>query len=234
MEQIRFSVAMATYNGEKYIKEQLDSILKQLNSNDEIIISDDGSTDNTINLIKSYNDKRIKIIPGPKKGIIKNFENAISNCNGKYIVLSDQDDIWLDNKIETLLKYFEKYDCILHDCFIVNSDNSKIIFPSFFEFRNSKIGIFRNIMKNSYIGCCMAFKSDFKKYILPIPTNIEMHDQWIGLCCEKFGNVCFIKEKLINYRRHKDTATNLKHNSLLRMIKNRFNLIININRIKEK
>ena len=77
------SVAIATYNGEKYIKEQLESILKQLNKNDEIIISDDGSADKTIEIAKSFNDKRIKIINGPKNGVKQNFANAIKNCNGK-------------------------------------------------------------------------------------------------------------------------------------------------------
>ena len=234
MTKTRFSIAIATYNGEKYIKEQLDSIIKQINKDDEIIVSDDGSSDKTIDIIKSYKDKRIKILSGPKKGIISNFENAISNCNGKYIVLSDQDDIWLDNKLDVLLRCFEKYDCILHDCYIVNGNNTKIIYDSFFDYRKSRKGIVKNIIKNSYIGCCMAFKSEFKKYILPIPKNIEMHDQWIGLCCEKFGKVCFVKNKLIYYRRHENTATNFKHNSFLRMLRNRINIFINLNKNKER
>lgn len=221
------SIAMATYNGEKFIKEQLDSILCQICKQDEIIISDDGSTDNTLNIIKSYNDNRIKIINGPHDGVKQNFANAISKCKGKYIFLSDQDDIWMVDKISIVLKVFEKKrcTCVLHDNVTFDSNTGKIIQESFFEFRNSKPGILRNIIKNSYIGCCMAFDSKMKEYFLPIPNNIEMHDQWIGIISEKYGNSIFIKDKLIKYRRHSNNVTKLKHNKFIKMIVNRICLI---------
>ena len=153
------SVAMATYNGEKYIKEQLDSILSQLNEIDEIVISDDDSTDNTRNIINSFNDKRIKLLDGPKNGVKQNFANAIENCVGKYIFLSDQDDIWENNKVERVLNTFEKEKCmcVVHDCTVFDSDTNETILDSFYDFRNSKRGVLKNILKNSYIGCCMAF-----------------------------------------------------------------------------
>lgn len=221
------SVAMATYNGEKYIREQLESILKQLNEDDEIIISDDGSTDNTINIIKSFDDKRIKIFDGPRNGVKQNFANAIEKCNGKYIFLSDQDDIWMNNKVNIVLKNFEKENCrcIVHDCIVFDSNNNDNIFDSFYKYRNSGSGIIKNIWKNTYIGCCMAFKGDLKKSILPIPNNIEMHDQWIGLISEKKGRTLFINNKLIRYRRHSDNLSKLEHHNLIKMIKNRIILI---------
>ena len=174
---------MATYNGEKYIKEQIDSILKNMNSDDELIISDDGSTDKTREIINSFKDDRIKLIDGPKKGIKKNFENGINNATGEIIFLSDQDDIWMENKIAKVLEAFEKEDAtlVIHDAEIVD-ENLDIIEESFFKYRNSGKGIIKNIWKNTYIGCCMAFKKEIKSVILPIPDNIEMHDQWIGIC----------------------------------------------------
>lgn len=216
------SVAMATYNGEEYIKEQLDSILVQLNNNDEIVISDDGSSDNTINIINSYKDKRIKLINGPKLGVKKNFENAIKNCQNEYIFLADQDDIWVGNKVEIVLNYFirKKADLIIHDCDVVNN-KLEVINESFYDLRKSKKGKIKNIFKNSYIGCCMAFKSSFKDKILPIPNNIEMHDQWIGLKIERYGKVKFINEKLIHYRRHDNNVSLMKHYPLFKMLKNR-------------
>lgn len=221
------SVAMATYNGEKYIKEQLDSILKQLEENDEVIISDDDSKDNTRKIIEEYKDNRIKLIDGPKNGVKQNFANAIKNCNGKYIFLSDQDDIWIDDKVQKVLNTFEKEKCtcVVHDCIAFDSDTNEVVLDSFYKFRNSKSGIFKNIWKNSYIGCCMAFDSSLKEIILPIPNNIEMHDQWIGILAEKKGKSIFIKDKLIRYRRHSNNVSEMKHHSIGKMIKNRINFI---------
>lgn len=219
------SVAMATYNGEKYIKEQLESILKQLSDSDEVIISDDGSIDNTRKIIEEFNDKRIKIIDGPKKGIKQNFANAIKNCNGKYIFLADQDDIWLDNKVDKVLSFFKNnITCVLHDAKIVDS-NLNIIDTSFFKYRKTKLGKINNIIKNSYIGCCMAFDSKLKDKILPIPNNIEMHDQWIGLISEKYGKSVLLNEQLILYRRHNNNNSSFKHHGIIKMIRNRKNII---------
>ena len=221
------SVAIATYNGEKFIKEQLDSILCQIDKQDEIIISDDGSTDDTLNIIKSYDDDRIRIVNGPHAGVKQNFANAISKSKGKYILLSDQDDIWMKNKVDIILDTFEKEKCtcILHDNITFDSNTEKIIQHSFFEFRNSRPGILKNIIKNSYMGCCMAFEEKMKEYFLPIPNNIEMHDQWIGIISEKYGKNIFINDKLIKYRRHNNNVTKLKHNNLIKMFTNRVCLI---------
>ena len=224
------SVAIATYNGEKYLKEQLDSILENLGENDEIVISDDGSTDNTIRIINSYNDKRIMLIEGPQKGLIKNFENAIKHCNKKYIFLSDQDDIWEKDKKEKVINCFINTNSILviHDCVVFDSESNKTLIDSFFNYRKSKKGIIKNIIKNSYIGCCMAFDKSVVNKTIPFPDNIPMHDQWIGLISEKNGNVTFLNNKLIRYRRHSNNKTDLKHQGILRMLKNRISVIVNL------
>lgn len=202
------SVCIATYNGEKFIKEQLDSILVQLGERDEVIISDDNSTDDTIEIIKGYNDNRIKCFNNPFKGTVKNFENAITNSSGDYIFLSDQDDIWIKNKIEVCVADFQKgYDLILSDCSIFDSESKEFIQDSFFEFNNSKMGVVNNIFKNSYIGCCMAFSSKVKNKVLPFPKNIPMHDSWIGINSELYFNVNFNRDKLIKYRKHSNNAS---------------------------
>lgn len=224
MQQLRVSVAMATYNGEKYLKEQLDSILENLKSNDEIIISDDGSTDKTLEILEQYEseDSRIKVYKNSKLGVKKNFEKAIEHSNGKYIFLADQDDVWTIDKVDKVLKAFNENDCslVIHDAIVVN-ENLKKINDSFFSLRNSRSGILKNIYKNSYIGCCIAFKSTMKKYILPIPNNIEMHDQWIGILNDKYGKSIFLKDKLIKYRRHTANVSKMKHYPFFKMIKNR-------------
>lgn len=230
------SVAIASYNGEKYIYDELISILNQLDTQDEIIISDDGSVDDTLKIIKEIDDKRIKVFKGPKKGVIKNFENAIKNSNGKYIFLSDQDDVWEENKVKRVLEIFEKENptLILHDARVFDSDLENEIISSFYDFRKSKKGYYKNIIKNSYIGCCMAFKSDFKSIILPFLDNIPMHDQFIGLLAEKYGKVIFLKDKLIKYRRHENNVSSMKHDSLKVMLKKRYNLIKAINKRRKE
>lgn len=223
----KISIALTTYNGELYIKQELDSIIPQLENNDEIIISDDGSTDNTLNIIKSYNDPRIKLYQGPKQGIKKNFENAIKKCNGDIIFLADQDDVWLENKLNVIKKEFEDnpdLSLIVHDNYMVDTNLNKIC-DSFFKFRNVKSGLINNLIKNSFIGCCMAFKKNVVKDILPIPEHSPMHDQWIGLEVTIKGKVKFIDDKLILYRRHDNNNSCFKRNNIFVMIKNRIYLV---------
>lgn len=226
------SVAMATFNGEKYLKEQIDSILTNLQEQDELIISDDGSTDKTIEIIKSYHDTRIQLFEGPKKGFKKNFEFCFSKCNGKYIFIADQDDIWEQDKVEIILKTFgkEKCDCVTHDCVIVASDGVTVLEKSFFKSRwIAKPGILSNIIQSKYYGCCMAFDRKLLEYVLPIPESIVSHDYWIGMLADKYGKSVFIKDKLIRYRRHNSNTSGWHHHlSLLKMIKKRFVIFINI------
>ena len=220
------SVAMATYNGKKYIKKQIESIIDNLGQDDELVISDDGSKDGTIDIIKSYmqKDKRICLITGPKRGIKKNFENAIKHCGGKYIFLADQDDYWYKNKVKKVLEEFKKEGVLLvqHDCRIVNVSTNEVVEPSFFAFRKCGPGVLKNIYKTTYIGCCLAFDSCLKSKILPIPNDIDMHDQWIGILANHFGKCAYVKEILMDYHRHENNVSDCFHHyPLFRMIKNR-------------
>lgn len=224
---MKVSVAMASYNGEKYIAEQIQSILKNLRKDDELVISDDGSKDKTIEIIKRFKDKRIKLIDGPKKGIKQNFANAIKTCTGDIIFLADQDDIWSEDKVSTVLEIFAKdpnCTCVVHDCEVFDDSTNRTIEASFFKWRKSGSGIIKNIWKNTYIGCCMAFRSNIKPYILPIPDDIEMHDQWIGLICEKHGESTFIPNVLLKYRRHNQNNSKMVHHPLSRMLANRLSI----------
>src|SRR5690606_1799886 len=157
---MRVSVCIATYNGGKFIKEQLDSILKQLSNDDEVIISDDSSNDNTVDIIKSLNDKRIKLFENQKfRNHVRNFEFALKKASNPIIFLSDQDDIWASNKIGIMKTELEKYDIIVCDHSVID-ENGNILLKSYFghfTFR-SKPGFFRNLFRHSFSGCCMAFK----------------------------------------------------------------------------
>ena len=203
------SVCIATYNGEKYIKEQLLSILPQLGKKDEVIISDDHSTDNTLDIVKGLNDNRIKIVMNNReKGYTSNFENALSYAIGDYIFLSDQDDIWMSNKVDYCIAELKEYDLVVSDAILINSKGEKID-DSFFYKRNVYYTWLGNIFKFGFLGCCMAFKMNVLKKALPFPKKhlYCTHDNWIFLVAQSFYKVKISHEKLIRYRRHTDNTS---------------------------
>ena len=202
------SVCIATYNGEKEIKRQLDSILLQLSGEDEVIISDDNSIDKTRSIILSYNDPRIKLLGGPCLGSpIPNFENALKHAKGDYIFLSDQDDVWLPNKVEVMLDALKSYACVVSDCFVTDSALN-ITCDSFYKLNNTRKSWFNNLLiKNGYLGCCMAFSRKVLEKSLPFPANIPMHDIWIGNIAAMYFNTVFIPDKLIYFCRHDHNAS---------------------------
>ena len=210
------SICIATYNGEKYLHEQLSSILSQINIDDEVIISDDNSTDNTIQIINSINDPRIKLINGGFHNFTFNFENAIKQAKGEYIFLADQDDVWLPNKYTTTINTLKHYDLVCSNA-IITDQNLNQIHPSFFQYYNSGSGKLKNIIKCTYCGACMAFNKKILHAIQPFPnTSIFGHDLWIGLVAESIGKVLFLETPLILYRRHNDSLTTISNNFLTR------------------
>ena len=188
------SVCMATYNGEKYIKEQIDSILPQLGPKDELIVSDDGSKDRTLEIISSYQDSRILILNSNSKNIIKNFENALKNAKGEVIFLSDQDDIWHPSKVKECLEHLENHDLVFSEVAVFYNDRSDTTL--FYKNKECKTGVLRNIFKNNYIGATMAFKRKVLDKALPFPKGIYMHDIWLAMLAEIIGRTKFIDKKV--------------------------------------
>ena len=226
------SVCIATYNGERFIREQIDSILRQLSSDDEIILSDDGSTDDTISIINSIDDKRIKIIEGPRKhSPTPNFECAMKEAKGDYIFMADQDDVWKPNKVEVCIEWLHKYDCVVSDAEVTDS-NLNPLYPSLYTIMQVRQGrIYNTVWKNGYTGCCMAFRRNVLNASLPFPKNIPMHDIWIGNVAAYKYNMKFIPDKLIYFRRHNETIScNGKGSkySMWQQIKFRWSVIKNI------
>lgn len=221
---MKISVALAAYKGEKYLAEQLRSILSQIGDDSQIIVSDDCPDDEMKSIVDSFGDGRIQYVKGPGQGVIKNFEYAISLCEGDYIFLCDQDDVWREDKVEKCLAELQN-GCllVLHDAAIVDAglnDTGKTVFDSL----NSSSGVLKNLTVNSFVGCCMAFKKELKNHILPFPKNLPMHDQYIGLAATKYGKVKLINEPLIFYRRHGGTVTGGR-TSLKDKIKWRFQIV---------
>jgi glycosyltransferase involved in cell wall biosynthesis len=204
------SVCIATYNASRYIREQVNSVLPQLNLNDEIVVADDGSIDETLAILNSIKDNRIKIISGNGNlGIVKNFERALYAAKGEIIFLSDQDDVWLPTKVSECMGQLASNLLVITDCVVVDSQLN-ILYPSFFALRGSRKGFIHNLYKNGHMGCCMAFRRELLSYALPIPANVPMHDMWLGMLAELKGDVSFLPKQLLLYRRHSDNASDLE------------------------
>lgn len=213
------SVCMTTYNGELYLKEQIESILQNLSKQDELIISDDGSSDGTLSIIKSFADERIKLFHHNKNNCSYRFKysyttanvsNALSFAKGDVIFLADQDDVWTKDKVSKMLPLLEQYDLVLSDCYNVDS-KLQILYNSHFELTNTSTSIIKNIYKSSFLGCCMCFKRGLLTKILPIPVNTP-HDLWIGCIVAYFGTIGLLHDKTLLYRRHDNnvSSTNKK------------------------
>jgi glycosyltransferase involved in cell wall biosynthesis len=202
---MKISVCLASYNGEKFIGDQIESIVRQLGERDELIISDDSSSDNTLSIIHNFQDPRIHIFTNKSYNPIFNFENAIRNSTGEVIVLSDQDDIWIENKLAIIREHFKnnlsKIHTVVLDGYVID-ELGTISRESIFKWLASGKGIIKNIRKNTYMGCCMAFSRGLIEIAFPFPKRISMHDVWLGLLSEIFGTVEFIPLKTIKYRIH--------------------------------
>jgi glycosyltransferase involved in cell wall biosynthesis len=224
------SVCMAVFNGERYLEEQLRSILVQLANDDEIVIVDDCSRDGSVELIKNIMDPRITLLQNEvNAGPTASFERAIIFAKGKYIFLSDQDDIWMRYKVVIMCRVFDSTNSlvVVSDARVVDA-NRNILSESLFLLRGSRPGFWRNLYRNGFVGCCMAIRSDAKSFLFPFPDNIRMHDEWIGLCSSIAGRVNFIGQKLIEYRRHENNVTQLVRGSLTSMLRKRLDFFFSV------
>lgn len=222
------TVILASYNGASHIKEQLESIYSDLKPGDEVIISDDGSIDETVNIANRVALKfpyvSTQIIKGPHEGISANFSNALFRSNGSYVFFSDQDDIWIPGKRDTVVAAFENSDAlvVLHNMNLID-DNGIEILDNWFQRTPPVHGVTLNLLRSSYWGCCMAISSTMKEYLNPGLKNCIAHDQFIGLIGERFRGSIFIDEILLS---HRITGSNQsKSLSLINKAKFRITLI---------
>lgn len=220
------SICIITYNGETYIRQQLDSILPQMADDDEIIVSDDNSYDSTLDIIREYQDTRIKIYQNPQKGVIRNVENALRYAKGDFIFLADQDDVWQNDKMNISLDALKRCDLVVSDCYVTDKDLN-ITHDSFYEINHSFKNKFLAYLKNPYLGCCMAFHKKILQKALPFPADIPMHDIWLGNVAAFYYTTDLIPDKLIYYRRHganASTASAPSNKGIKEMIRIRLNI----------
>lgn len=208
-------ILLATYNGEKYIKEQIESILNQTYKNIRIIISDDCSKDGTTEILSEFEkiDSRIVVYYQKENlGYIRNFEFLVSKVQSEMFMLSDQDDVWLPEKIQKSVELMEKKnaDLVFGDLEVVD-ENLKTIYPSFGDYMllNRKIKKCINSYKVNYLyncvtGCTTLVKSKWIEKILPIPSRSKYvpHDYWIGIMVALEGKLAYLEKPYIKYRQH--------------------------------
>lgn len=232
----RVSVCIATFNGEKYILDQINSIITQLAIEDEIIVIDDCSRDQTVDLIKGIDDNRIKIsINKVNLGVNQSFEKAINIANNDIIVLADQDDIWTENRLNIIKGILE----VDNNLFLVSGNanymnyKGELMEPLLGDLTNKDSSrLFLNLWRifsgsAPYYGCAMAFKRNFKDFILPFPSYIESHDLWIAKCAIIMDTMGHIEEPLLYRRIHGDNASVISRNTFLKL-RSRFIFLISI------
>ncbi|URR35480.1 glycosyltransferase family 2 protein [Thermosynechococcus sp. HN-54] len=206
---MRISIAMATYNGEKYLQEQLDSFLKQTCLPDELIVSDDCSNDNTVQILKNFTNYapfEVKIYKNERNlGYAANFENALKQTSGNIIFLSDQDDVWFPNKIEYVIKIAQQ-----NDQYLLYTNDAEICLADGTSTGLTKLGQTLSLglsEKDFTAGCCMAIRKELKDIALPIPTKFYGHDHWL----DKLSNILEAKKVIPSvlqlYRRHGENTS---------------------------
>lgn len=237
------SVCLATHNGEKYIREQLVSILAQIDCQDEVVISDDGSTDGTLQIIKSFDDSRIKVLSFDPMAVTTtfpldkpthNFENALLNAQGDIIFLSDQDDVWVEGKVSAMIHALENADLAVHDCTVTDEQLNPIA-DSYFGLVRVHQGVFLNIIRATYLGCCMAMKREVVKAALPFPQTKVGHDLWLGLVADMKFKTVLVNRSYLLYRKHSKSLTTSGQDSKYSLwFKLDYRLVIIKNVIKKK
>lgn len=211
MSEKKVAVIMSTYNGEKFIKEQLDSILNQTYKNIEIIVRDDGSKDATVSIIKEYqkNNTNIKLFEGKNVGFVKSFFKLLSLANADYYSYADQDDVWIENKVALAVEELDKLDDSYPNMCFGNSDyyNENMNFLGYGD-KNKKYSFLRALF--SCVGQGMTFTINNKTRDLIVnnmPESCFFHDWWTYLLCSGLGNVAYNNVTTVKYRRRKENAT---------------------------
>ena len=219
-------ILMSTYNGEKYLKEQIESILAQEEVNIKLLVRDDGSTDNTIQILESYeNDKKLEWYTGERLFSGRSFMNLLKNCgNYEYYAFSDQDDIWKTQKIKVAIGKLQKIDKDIPAVYFCNTElvdaNANYLKQKEKKYDNS----FESAMiRNIATGCTMVMNKKLVELINSYkPSYILMHDAWIYRVCLAINGVCIYDEKkYVKYRQHDSNVIGANYN-IIKKIKKRW------------
>ncbi len=223
------SVALTTYNGEKFLQQQLDSIVNQTYSNIEIIIVDDCSTDRTQDLLNRFRqdyEGRIELYFNETNlGLVKNFEKVLGYCNGDFIALCDQDDVWESQKIERLVEHINSSSLIYSDASLIDDNGEVFVTSRTREYNlNNRSGlVFEDLLfKNYVVGCTALFKKSILIDVLPFPEHALFHDWWIAIIASKSCGIKYLDESLVSYRQHNANVYGQREGGLLKHVVSMF------------
>jgi glycosyltransferase involved in cell wall biosynthesis len=220
-------VCLASYNGARFILEQVSSIMAQLGDADELIISDNGSTDATLSLLATVADARVRIVSCLKKGVVANFENALLQASKDLVVLSDQDDVWRPGRLAAARASLEHHQLSLVGLTFVNEKLEPLSQPA--ATRQAALSLFSTLLRNGYTGCGMAFRRELLRGVLPFPARVPMHDWWIAaVALGMRAPIDISMHEMILYRRHEANVSATGEASgfgLARQFLMRFNLL---------
>lgn len=205
-DNVRISVVIATYNGVRFIRDQLESLLAALGPEDEIVVSDDNSLDETRAVVSSSGDPRVHLLPpGPRLGYQDNFARAIATSRGRIIMFSDQDDICLPERINGSLSALEDKLCVCGDAVVVDEALNEL-HPSFFAVRGARFGAWQLFRRPAVIGATLACQREFVLTSLPVPKGVP-HDMWLSIRAARRGELAVVRMPFIQYRRHASVAS---------------------------
>ena len=223
-------ILLSTYNGSKYLKQQLDSLLSQTNTSFQIIARDDCSADNTLDILKSYN---IKVITSAENlGACGSFsallDYAVHNTNSNYFMFCDQDDVWESDKIEKTLQTMlstqsinPQIPVLVHTDLQVVGEHLETIQRSFMQFQNidsSYNGLNNLLIQNTVTCCTVMINRQLAELSTPIPNDVTMHDWWLGIVASQFGLITFLPESTIKYRQHSSNTIGAKGYSFVTIV----------------
>ena len=209
----KVAILLSTYNGEKYLREQIDSILAQTYDNFELIVRDDGSKDSTVEIVKEYmekSDKEITLMVGKNLGSIKSFFELLKHSDADYFSFADQDDIWLPNKIELAVNSLNKLDDTKPNMAFSNVDyyDTEMNFMGNGDSKNKKPSFLNSLYECINQGMTMVINKTARDYIIKnIPEKCFFHDWWTYMICTAFGSVVQDDVVTVKYRRAKTNAT---------------------------
>jgi hypothetical protein len=223
------SVVMAVYNGRRFLGEQMTSLLQDLHAEDELIIVDDASTDDSFSWLQSLADQRIRLARNEKNvGVRLSFERGLRMAKRDVVFLCDQDDHWRAGKRQAFCDAFgrdERCLVVISDACLIDAESRQIAASLMLTRGGFKSGFWANVIRNRYLGCAMAIRRRLLTAALPIPAHAPMHDMWLGILACRLGHVAYLPEPWIAYRRHSGNVTPATRRGWLRMVTWRIQLL---------